>query len=113
MGWDGVGVVYTSRWGGVGLAGSSGFSGGGVGWGVGRGEWVVKGHGVMGRYGTVAYPLPVLSGRPPSDRAIVSVRAWSANTRYAMSIPSVSAAPTCPVYDRQPVAWKTTPANGQ
>lgn len=28
-----------------------------------------------------SYPLPVLSGLPPSERARVMVRAWSASTR--------------------------------
>lgn len=45
----------------------------------------------------LSHPRPVLSGRPPSDSAMVMVRAWSANTRYAMSIPSASSAPTLPV----------------
>lgn len=45
----------------------------------------------------ISYPLPVLSGRPPSDKAMVIVRAWSASTLYAMSIPSASSAPTLPV----------------
>lgn len=29
----------------------------------------------------MSHPLPVLSGRPPSDKAMVMVRAWSARTR--------------------------------
>ena len=53
------------------------------------------------------HPLPTLSGLPPSVMAMVSVRAWSATTRYAMSTPSLSSFPTLPVYVRQPVAYET------
>ena len=36
--------------------------------------------------------------RGPSEMAMVSVRMWSATTRYAVSTPSASSAPTLPVY---------------
>lgn len=36
---------------------------------------------IIGCCPELSHPLPVLSGRPPSDKAMVMVRAWSARTR--------------------------------
>ena len=43
------------------------------------------------------YPLPSLLGTHPSVMAKVSVRVWSAMTRYAMSMRSTSSLPTRPL----------------
>mmetsp|Transcript_36906 Transcript_36906/g.72616 ORF Transcript_36906/g.72616 Transcript_36906/m.72616 type:complete len:263 (+) Transcript_36906:1460-2248(+) len=46
------------------------------------------------------YPRPSLEGTAPSVIANVSVRTWSATTRYAMSTAPASSAPSRPPYPR-------------
>ena len=58
------------------------------------------------------YPRPSFDGTAPSATANVSVRAWSAITRYAMSTPPTSSAPSLPPYGAAPVMRRISANSG-